>query len=174
MRKAVLVTVTAGLVLGGTGMAFADQGGPAATGVGADGGAAAPAAALTPAQAGNEVLRAAGGGRVVGVQVAEAGGRTLYRVRFVSGNRLRTATVDAATGQVLGAPGAGAAGGGTAGLTGNVPGDNRDDDGDDRDDGGDDDDGDDDDDDDDGDDGDDDGNDDDDDGPVRPGTEPNK
>jgi hypothetical protein len=166
MRKAVLATVTVGLILGGTGMAVAGESGVGRTVAAGDAGCAAGAAPtmLTSAQATDAALRGAGGGRVAGVVLAEKGGQALYSVRFVRGNQVRTAVVDAFTGEVTSIVG-GAAGGIGSGTGGSSDDDSDDDDSDDDD--SDDDDSDDDDSDDD-DDGDDDG------GPIREGVEANK
>lgn len=113
MRKAVLATVTAGLLLGGTGAAMAAESGPGASAGDAECAAAAAPTMLTSAQAADAALRRAGDGRVQGVQLAEQGGRALYSVQFVRGNKVRTATVDAFSGEVSsivnggGQPGAG-------------------------------------------------------------------
>jgi hypothetical protein len=118
MRKAVLATVTVGLILGGTGMAVADESvsnQPSAS-VGNCAAAASPTM-LTSAQAADAALRGAGGGRVAGVQLAEEAGRALYSVQFVRGNRLQTATVDAFTGDVTSISNDNA-GGGNAGGNG--------------------------------------------------------
>lgn len=148
MRKAVLVTVAAGMMLGGTGMAMAAETGtdPSA----GDAGCVTSAAPrmLTAAQAADVALRSAGG-RVAGVQLTESGGRALYSVRLVRGERVRTATVDAFTGEVTSVVNGGRADSGTDTGTGVST----------DDDGGDD---------------DDDGADDDDEGPVRQGAEANK
>ena len=75
---------------------------------------AAPAAATTLhpppllAQAGDigpagaaAAARAATGGRVLGVRAQSAGGRTVYRVKvLLPGGRVRTVTVDGASGRV--------------------------------------------------------------------------
>jgi hypothetical protein len=160
MRKAVLATVTVGLMLGGTGIAVAAEPGGSATG---DAGRAATAvpSMLSSGQAANAALRLAGGGRVNAVRLAATdGGGASYTVQLVRGNRLMNATVDAFTGQVTSIANAGRAGsqaGGT-GRTGNNSGKASgvsDDDGDD-------------------DDGDDDAEDDGDGGPVRQGVEGNK
>ena len=162
MRKAVLATVTIGLMLGGTGAAVAAESGSSG-----DSGTVECAAPtmMTSAQAANAALRGAGGGRVASVQLAEEGGRALYSVQFVRGNRLSTATVDAFTGDVTsivnGSPGGGTgtgtggdvgAGDGADGQQGGTGDDDDDDDDDDSDDDDDDDEG----------------------GPVREGVEGNK
>jgi hypothetical protein len=134
MRKAVLATVTVGLMLGGTGIAVASESGGSPTG---DTGCAATAAPsmLSSGQAANAALRIAGGGRVNAVQLAATdGGGASYTVQLVRGNRLLNATVDAFTGQVTSIASAGGAGsqeGGTGQAEnsgGNVSHDGADDD----------------------------------------------
>ncbi|PRY30730.1 PepSY domain-containing protein [Pseudosporangium ferrugineum] len=152
MRKAVLATVTAGVLLAGTGVAMA-----ADTGNGDP--TCAPGTIVTSAQAVDAALRAGGGGRASGMQVVQSGGRMVYVISFVRGNRTRTATVDALTGEVVSIANGGNSGnsGRTGGATGNgQSGDDRDDDDDDDDDR------------------DDDDDDDDDDGPDREGVEGSK
>ncbi|SDT55002.1 PepSY domain-containing protein [Actinoplanes derwentensis] len=157
MRKAVLATVTAGVLLAGTGVAMAgDNGTGAANGTTAAD--CAPAAMLTSAQATDAALRAAGGGRVSGMQVVQAAGRMVYVISFVRGDRVRTATVDALTGEVTSIVN-GSSGGGNGASNGGASngGSSSDDDDDENDD-----------------DDDDDENDEDDDGPSREGVEGNK
>src|SRR5262249_7177186 len=50
----------------------------------------------------DRALREAGGGRGAGVRLGEESGASVYRVQFVRGDWLCTATVDRATGVVLG------------------------------------------------------------------------
>jgi uncharacterized membrane protein YkoI len=93
------LALIAAVLIAGTAPAAAARGSAPHSGAGtllAQSGDIGPAAAAAAAQR-------ATGGTVLGVQGGSSGGRVIYRVRvLLPGGRVRTLSVDGASGQVLG------------------------------------------------------------------------
>ena len=116
MRKGVVAAVTASLIIGGGGIAAAADQSSLLPGETECVPQAEPSL-LSGAQAADKVLRAAGGGRVTGVQLTEQNGRPMWTVTVQTGNGTGAASVDGFTGAV--SPGAAPGTGTNTGATGN-------------------------------------------------------